>query len=77
MTSQHNVTAHPEPRRAYMLGRRKRCLILKEQRLPDLPADVVHRLYKTFDMFNVSASVAREVARWVDVDLGVGAIGAP
>ncbi len=57
----------------YMLGRRKRCLILKEQRLPDLPADVVHRLYKPFDMFSVNASVSREVARWVDVDLGVGA----
>lgn len=56
----------------YMLGRHKRCLILKEQRLPDLPADVVHRLYKPFDMFNVTASVSREVARWVDVDLGVG-----
>lgn len=61
----------------YMLGRRKRCLILKEQRLPDLPADVVHRLYKPFDMFNVSASVTREVARWVDIDLGVGAAGTP
>lgn len=57
----------------YMLGRRKRCLILKEQRLPDLPADVVHRLYKTFDMFNVRSSVAREIGRWIDVDLGVGA----
>lgn len=57
----------------YMLGRRKRCLILKEQRLPDLPADVIHRLYKTFDMFNVEASVSREVGRWIDVDLGAGA----
>lgn len=60
----------------YMLGRRKRCLILKEQRLPDLPADVVHRLYKPFDMFNIKTSVSREVARWVDVDLGLRAGGA-
>lgn len=60
----------------YMLGRRKRCLILKEQRLPDLPSDVIHRLYKPFDMFNVKSSVSREVARWVDVDLGLG-LGAP
>lgn len=55
----------------YMLGRNKRCLILKEQRLPNLPADVVHRLYKPFDMFNIHATVTREVARWVDVDLRV------
>lgn len=56
----------------YMLGRRKRCLILKEKRLPDLPADVMHRLYKPFDMFDVAGSVSREVARWIDVDLGLG-----
>lgn len=54
----------------YMMGRRKRTLILKEQRLPDLPADVVHRLYKPFDMFSISGSVSREVQRWIEVDLG-------
>jgi hypothetical protein len=56
----------------YMMGRRKRCLILKEQRLPELPSDVIHRLYKPFDMFNVKSSVTREVARWIDVDLAIG-----
>ncbi len=55
----------------YMLGRRKRCLILKEQRLPNLPSDVVHRLYKPFDVFNIKASITREVGRWIDVDLGL------
>lgn len=55
----------------YMLGRRRRCLILKEERLPNLPADVVHRLYKPFDMFDIPGSIAREVGRWIDVDLGV------
>lgn len=59
----------------YMLGRHKRTLILKEQRLPDLPADVVHRLYKPFDMFAISASVSREVSRWIEVDLGVPRVG--
>lgn len=54
----------------YMLGRRKRVLILKEQRLPDLPADVIHRLYKPFNMFAISDSISREVTRWVEVDLG-------
>lgn len=54
----------------YMLGRRKRSLILKEKRLPNLPADVVHRLYKPFDMFSIAESVSREVRRWIEVDLG-------
>lgn len=55
----------------YMMGRRKRTLLLKEKRLPDLPADVVHRLYKPFDMFDITGSINREVGRWVDVDLGL------
>jgi hypothetical protein len=54
----------------YMMGRRKRCLILKEQRLPELPTDVVHRLYKPFDMFKIAETVRSQVIRWVDVDLG-------
>lgn len=54
----------------YMLGRQKRCLILKERRLPSLPADVVHRLYKPFDIFDIASTIEAQVGRWVDVDLG-------
>ncbi len=54
----------------YMLGKRRRCLILKERRLPELPTDVVHRLYKPFDMFNIDETVRAQVLRWIDVDLG-------
>lgn len=53
----------------YMMGRGKRTLLLKEKRLPGLPSDVVHRLYKEFDIFDVATSVEREVGRWIDVDL--------
>lgn len=54
----------------YMLGKRRRCLILKERRLPELPTDVIHRLYKPFDMFNIDNTVRAQVLRWIDVDLG-------
>lgn len=53
----------------YMLARHKRCLILKERRLPTLPADVVHRLYKDFDMFKINETVAHQVDRWLRIDL--------
>lgn len=53
----------------YMLARHKRCLILKEGRLPALPADVVHRLYKDFDMFKIGETVAHQVDRWLRIDL--------
>jgi hypothetical protein len=55
----------------YMLGRRKRCLILKEKRLPRLPTDVVGKLYKGFDSYDIDATVSSEVGRWIDVDLGL------
>ena len=54
----------------YMMGRQRRFLILKEKRLPELPADVVHKLYKPFDAFDIEASVRSQVLRWVEVDLG-------
>lgn len=54
----------------YMLGRRKRCLLLKERRLPDLPTDVIHRLYKPFDMFALAETVHAQLLRWIQVDLG-------
>lgn len=55
----------------FMIARRRRCLILKEQRLPNLPADVVHRLYKPFDQFQISESIHAQVLQWVNVDLGL------
>jgi hypothetical protein len=55
----------------YMLGHEKRCLILKEKRLPTIPADIVGRLYKPWDAFDIEASVSAAVAQWVDVDLGL------
>ncbi len=55
----------------YMMGRRRRCLLLKEQRLPEMPVDVVHKLYKSFDSYNIEETVRAQVLRWIEVDLGV------
>ncbi|WP_345148591.1 hypothetical protein [Arthrobacter ginkgonis] len=55
----------------YMLGRQKQCMILKEKRLPNVPSDVVHRLYSPWDAFDTHATMSSAVARWVDVDLGL------
>ena len=58
----------------YMLGHHKRCLILKEKRLPRIPSDLVGKLYKQWDAFNIEATVTEAVSRWVDVDLGLNPI---
>lgn len=55
----------------YLMGRGKRTLLLKEKRLPKVPSDVVHRLYKEFDIFDIDASIKREIGRWISVDLGL------
>lgn len=54
----------------YMLGTSRRCLLLKEKRLPNLPTDVVNRLYKPFDAFHIEETVSAQIDRWVSVDLG-------
>lgn len=53
----------------YLMGRGKRTLLLKEKRLPKIPSDVVHRLYKEFDGYDIDASIRREVGSWINRDL--------
>lgn len=55
----------------YLMGRGKRTLLLKEKRLPRVPSDVVHRLYKEFDIFDIDTSINREITRWISVDLAL------
>ena len=54
----------------YMLGQGKKCLLLKEERVPSLNADLVGHLYKTFDFFNIEKTVKTEVENWIKLDLG-------
>lgn len=55
----------------YLMGRGKRTLLLKEKRLPNMPSDVVHRLYKEFDSYEIEKSVKREVGTWISRDLRI------
>lgn len=55
----------------YLMGRGKRTLLLKEKRLPHMPSDVVHRLYKEFDGFDIENSIRREVGTWITRDLRI------
>jgi hypothetical protein len=55
----------------YLMGRAKRSLLLKEKRLPNMPSDVVHRLYKEFDGFDIANSIKREVGIWITRDLRI------
>jgi predicted nucleotide-binding protein len=53
----------------FMLALNKRCLILKDQRMPKMPTDIVGKLYKEFDTYNIETSVTRSVEAWAH-DIG-------
>ncbi|WP_193127715.1 hypothetical protein [Gulosibacter sediminis] len=55
----------------YLMGRAKRSLLLKEKRLPNMPSDVVHRLYKEFDGYDIENSIRREIGNWITRDLRI------
>lgn len=53
------------------MGRGKRTLLLKEKRLPNMPSDVVRRLYREFDGYDIENSVKREVGTRITRDLRI------
>jgi hypothetical protein len=59
----------------FMRALQRRCLILREQTLPQLPTMLVHRFYRTFDMFDIEASIERSVSTWLEVDIRDSAMG--
>ena len=54
----------------FMMALKKPVLLLKEKHLKALPADVVENLYRTFDSYDVSASVRPSVLQWLR-DMGI------
>jgi hypothetical protein len=54
----------------FMEALNKRCLLLKDGRMPKMPTDIVGKLYEEFDIFNIDASVRRGVRAWLH-DLGL------
>lgn len=54
----------------YVLGRGRRCLILKEDSLKERPNDIIHKLYRPFYAEKLEESITREVVLWIERDLG-------
>lgn len=53
----------------FMMAQNKRCLILKDKRMPAVPTDIVGKLYETFDAFQIATSVSKAIDNWAR-DLG-------
>jgi len=54
----------------FMLAQNKRCLILKDQRMTYMPTDILGKLYKEFDTFNIETSIRTCVESWAR-DIGL------
>jgi protein-tyrosine-phosphatase len=54
----------------YMLSQGKKCLLLKEKRVPTLPSDLVGHLYRNFDSYDIEKTIKHEVENWLKSDLG-------
>ena len=58
----------------YMYALGKRCLLLKEKRMPRLPTDICGRIYRDFDVLNLRSSIEEQMSEWCRKDLGLSRV---
>jgi hypothetical protein len=59
----------------YMYALGKRCLLLKEKRMPRLPTDIYGRIYRDFDILHLRSSIEEQLRAWCEKDLQLRPIG--
>lgn len=55
----------------FMYGLSRRCLLLKDSRMPRLPTDTCGKIYRDFDIHDLSNSIESQVSEWCERDLGL------
>ncbi|MBI4674280.1 MAG: hypothetical protein HY741_21770 [Chloroflexi bacterium] len=50
----------------FMLALQRKVLVLKDKRVPRLPADLIGRIYREFDSYQIEDTVATEIRGWVE-----------
>ena len=58
----------------YMYAHNRRCLLLKDRRMPLMPTDICGRIYRDFDVFNLDKSISDQVTAWCERDLGLARV---
>jgi hypothetical protein len=59
----------------FMYALSRRCLLLKDRRMPRIPTDISGRIYRDFDVSDLQASVSNQVSEWCERDLGLTRMG--
>lgn len=57
----------------FMTAQNKRCLLLKDQRMPRLPTDIVGKLYKEFDTYQIQTTIQASIKKWCN-DVGISRV---
>lgn len=53
----------------YMYALERRCLLLKDRRMPQLPTDICGRIYRNFDTYKLTSSLSTQIDNWCEKDL--------
>lgn len=53
----------------FMYARGRRCLLLKDQRMPRLPTDILGKIYRDFDSYHLEPTIGSQVTNWCEKDL--------
>ncbi len=61
----------------FMFAQERRCLLLKDKRMPRLPTDTCGRIYRDFDAFEIEKTITHQVGLWCEKDLGLARTEAP
>jgi len=58
----------------FMMALNKRCLIIKDKRMDKMPTDIVGKLYKEFDTYQISETLKKCIKDWAS-DIGISKNG--
>ena len=58
----------------FLRAMNRQVLLLKEQRVPTMPTDMIGKMYRSFDSYKITHSLLQQLGLWAERDLGLKAI---
>ena len=55
----------------FMRALNRQVLLLKDIRMPKMPADITGKLYRSFDTYNITLTIHEQISQWAERDLGL------
>ena len=55
----------------FMRAMNRQTLLLKDDRMPRMPSDMTGKVHRTFDTYNITATIEETIKQWCERDLGL------